>query len=98
MKLHSKELMTGLGEFFKVFGDPTRLRILEALSQKEMCVSDLVSLLDVSQSAISHQLAYLKSSNLVKANKDGKNVYYRIADDHIKIILEYGLEHISEVM
>ena len=98
MKQHSKELLFGLSEFYKIFGDTTRLRILDALLNRPMCVHDISEILNVSQSAISHQLKNLRSSNLVKTEKIGKNVYYSISDDHIKIILKYGLEHISEVM
>lgn len=98
MKLHSKELLYGLSEFYKIFGDQTRLRILDALLNKPLCVSEISELLDMTQSAISHQLKNLRASNLVKTEKIGKNVYYNISDEHIKIILKYGLEHISEVM
>ncbi len=98
MKQHSKELLYGLSEFYKIFGDPTRLRILDLLLNKPLCVNEISEILDVSQSAISHQLKYLRSSNLVKAEKTGKNVYYSISDEHIKIILKYGIEHIKEVM
>jgi ArsR family transcriptional regulator len=98
MKIHSKELLYGLSEFYKIFGDQTRLRILDVLINKPLCVNEISEILDISQSAISHQLKNLRSSNLVKTEKIGKNVYYSIADDHIKIILKYGLEHISEVM
>lgn len=96
MKLHSKELLYGLSEFYKIFGDQTRLRILDALLNKPLCVNELSEILDVSQSAISHQLKNLRSSNLVKTEKIGKNVYYSISDEHIEVILKYGLEHISE--
>ncbi len=98
MKLHSKELLYGLSEFYKIFGDQTRLRILDALLNKPLCVSEISELLDMTQSAISHQLKNLRASNLVKTEKIGKNVYYSISDEHIKIILKYGLEHISEVL
>lgn len=98
MQLHSKELLYGLSEFYKIFGDQTRLRILDALLNKPLCVNEISEILDMSQSAISHQLKNLRASNLVKTDKVGKNVYYSISDDHIKIILKYGLEHISEVM
>ena len=98
MKLHSKELLYGLSEFYKIFGDQTRLRILDALLNKPLCVNEISELLDVTQSAISHQLKNLRASNLVKTEKIGKNVYYNISDEHIKIILKYALEHISEVM
>lgn len=98
MELHSKELLYGLSEFYKIFGDQTRLRILDALLNKPLCVSEISELLDMIQSAISHQLKNLRASNLVKTEKIDKNVYYSISDEHIKIILKYGLEHISEVM
>lgn len=98
MKLHSKELMYGLSEFYKIFGDPTRLRILDVLLNKPMCVNEISEAIEVSQSAVSHQLKNLRASNLVKTEKIGKNVNYSISDDHIKIILKYGIEHISEVM
>lgn len=98
MKLHSKELLYGLSEFYKIFSDQTRLRILDALLNKPLCVNEISELLDMTQSAISHQLKNLRTSNLVKTDKIGKNVYYSISDEHIKIILKYGLEHISEVM
>ena len=98
MKLHSKALLYGLSEFYKIFGDQTRLRILDALLNKPLCVNEISELLDMTQSAISHQLKNLRASNLVKTEKIGKNVYYSISDEHIKIILKYGLEHISEVM
>lgn len=98
MKLHSKELLYGLSEFYKIFSDQTRLRILDALLNKPLCVNKISELLDMTQSAISHQLKNLRASNLVKTEKIGKNVYYSISDEHIKIILKYGLEHISEVM
>ena len=98
MKLHSKELLYGLSEFYKIFGDHTRVWILDVVLNKPMCVNDISEVLDLSQSAVSHQLKNLRTSNLVKADKDGKNVIYRISDEHIKIILKYGLEHISEVL
>lgn len=98
MKIHNKELLYGLSEFHKIFGDQTRLRILDVLVNKPLCVNEISEILDISQSAISHQLKNLRSSNLVKTEKIGKNVFYSIADEHIKIILEYGLEHITEVL
>ena len=88
MKLHSKELLYGLSEFYKIFGDQTRLRILDALLNKPLCVNEISELLDMTQSAISHQLKNLRTSNLVKTDKIGKNVYYSISDEHIKIILK----------
>lgn len=98
MNIHSKEFLYGLSEFFKIFADPTRLRILEVLINKPLCVNDISEKLNISQSAISHQLKYLRTSNLVKTEKIGKNVFYNISDNHIKIILEYGIEHLKEVI
>lgn len=98
MKLHSKELLYGLSEFYKIFADETRLRILDVLLNKPLFVNEISEILDMTQSAISHQLKNLRASNLVKTEKIGKNVYYSISDDHIKIILSYGLEHIKEVI
>ncbi len=94
--MHSKELIYGLAEFFKTFGDPTRLRILDLLLNSSMCVTEIADKLDVSQSAVSHQLRTLRASNLVKADKVGHTVNYSISDEHIEIILKYGIEHIKE--
>ena len=98
MKLHSKELMYGLSEFYKIFADATRLRILDVLVNGPIFVNDISLAIGVSQSAVSHQLKNLRASNLVKTEKIGKNVKYSISDDHIEIILKYGIEHISEVL
>ena len=95
MKLHSNELLYGLSEFYKIFGDQTRLKILDALTNKPLCVNEISELLDMNQSAISHQLKNLRASNLVRTEKVGKNVYYSISDNHIKVILNYGIEHIT---
>ena len=97
--MHSKELLNGLSEFYKVFGDLTRLRILDILlARNNMCVNDIAETLDVSQSAVSHQLKNLTSSNLLKADKRGQRVVYSIAHEHIEIILKYGVEHIKEMI
>ncbi len=85
-----------LADFYKVFGDATRIKILYVLSQSEMCVCDLANLLQMSQSAISHQLRVLKQMRLVKFRRDGKTVFYSLADGHIETILAQGMEHISE--
>ncbi len=90
-----EELFT-LAEFFKVFGDTTRIRILYALFQAEMCVCDIAHLLNMSQSAISHQLRVLKQAKLVKFRKEGRVVYYSLDDDHIKAIFDQGYQHIQE--
>lgn len=85
-----------LSEFFKVFGDTTRIRILHLLSINEICVHEISSILDISQSAISHQLKILRDTKLVKPRKAGKHVYYSLSDDHVLKIFENGLEHIKE--
>ena len=90
------EIINELSEFFKVFSDTTRLRILEVLLEKETSVGDISNKIKVSASAVSHQLSYLRSTNLVKTRKEGQVIYYSIADNHIKVIIEYGLEHIKE--
>ena len=85
-----------LAEFFKVFGDSTRIKILYVLSQSEMCVCDIATLLQMGQSAISHQLRVLKQMRLVNFRRDGKTVFYSLSDDHIQTILAQGMEHITE--
>ena len=90
------ETLFTLAEFFKVFGDTTRIRILYALFQSDMCVCDIAYLLGMSQSAISHQLRVLKQAKLVKFRKEGRVVYYSLDDDHIKAIFDQGYQHISE--
>lgn len=90
------EIINKLSEFFKVFSDTTRLRILEVLLERETSVGDISNKIKVSASAVSHQLSYLRSTNLVKTRKEGQVIYYSIADNHIKVIIEYGLEHIKE--
>ena len=85
-----------LSELFKMLSDSTRVKILYALSQGEMCVCDIVELLDVTQSAVSHQLRLLKQARLVKYRRSGKSAIYSISDDHVYTILSMGMEHISE--
>jgi ArsR family transcriptional regulator, lead/cadmium/zinc/bismuth-responsive transcriptional repressor len=85
-----------MAEFFKILGDPTRIRILSALSKEELCVCDLFVLLAMDQSAVSHQLKMLRLSRLVKARREGRMMYYSLADHHIEGIFKYGREHISE--
>lgn len=94
--MESKELLTELGDFFKIFADPTRIRILELLTEKEKCVGEIAEILGVSQSAVSHQLKLLRLANVVSTEKKGQMVTYRLADEHIRIIIQYGLEHIRE--
>lgn len=95
-KLLDDTSASDLANFFKVFADPTRIRILSALFVSEMCVCDLAVTLNMTHSAISHQLRTFKSANLVKSRKDGKVVYYSLADSHIAHIFDQGLEHIRE--
>ena len=85
-----------LAELFKVFGDSTRIRILFVLFEAEVCVCDLAETLNMTQSAISHQLRILKQSKLVNARRDGKSVFYSLADDHVRSIIAQGREHIEE--
>lgn len=85
-----------LAELFKVFGDSTRIRILYVLFEAEVCVCDLAEALNMTQSAISHQLKILKQSKLVKGRREGKSVFYSLADDHVRAIIEQGREHIDE--
>ena len=91
-----EEVLYDLAEFFKVFGDSTRIKILYVLLQSEMCVCDIGQLLNVSQSAVSHQLRLLKQMQLVKYRRDGKTIFYSLSDGHIKTILSQGLDHIEE--
>lgn len=95
-KMPMEETLYDLAELFKVFGDTTRVKILCALFESEMCVCDITSLLNMTQSAISHQLRVLKSAKLVKSRKSGKVVYYSLDDEHIKHIFDQGLAHVSE--
>ena len=85
-----------LAELFKVFGDSTRIRILFVLSSAEVCVCDLARALNMTQSAISHQLRILKQSKLVKSRREGKSVFYSLADGHVSTIIAQGREHIEE--
>jgi DNA-binding transcriptional ArsR family regulator len=91
-----EESLYDLADFFKMFGDTTRIKILWALSESEMCVCDLAALLNMTQSAISHQLRILKQVGLAKNRKEGKIVFYSLDDEHIKRILDQGMIHINE--
>ena len=95
-KMPQEESLYDLAELFKVFGDSTRIRILWSLHEAEMCVCDIAVLLNMTQSAISHQLRVLKQANLVKNRKEGKVVYYSLVDDHVREIFDQGLIHINE--
>ena len=95
-EMPEEEVLYVLAELFKVFGDSTRIKILYVLFQSEMCVCDIAQLLNMSQSAISHQLRVLKQAQLVKYRREGKTVFYSLADSHVTTILNQGLEHIEE--
>lgn len=94
--LPPEEDLYDLGELFKVFGDSTRICILYVLRESEVCVCDLAEALHMTQPAISHQLRILKQSKLVKSRREGKSVFYSLADDHVKTILDQGMDHICE--
>lgn len=91
------EIIYDLAEFFKVFADSTRMKIIYALMEKELCVCDIAKIVGTTQSAISHQLRVLKQSKLVKFKKEGKEVIYSLDDDHIAEIVKKGREHIEEL-
>ena len=91
-----EEELYDLAELFKVFGDPTRIRILFVLFEAEVCVCDLAEVLHMTQSAVSHQLKILKQAKLVSARREGKSVFYSLADDHVRTIIAQGREHIEE--
>ena len=91
-----EDTLYDLTELFRIFGDSTRVRILYVLFEAEMCVCDIAALLGMTQSAISHQLRALKNARLVKARREGKTVFYSLADDHVKTIINQGLEHVRE--
>lgn len=101
-QIHANEYHTDaktlyrLAQLFKIFGDPTRIRILYVLSEQETCVQDIADALEMTQSAISHQLRILKQSSLVKSRRDGKTIYYSLADNHVATIMAQGLEHVCE--
>ena len=91
-----EDTLFDLTELFRIFGDSTRIRILYALFDAEMCVCDIAGVLGMTQSAISHQLRALKSARLVKGRREGKTVFYSLADDHVKTIIHQGLDHVAE--
>lgn len=95
-QMPEEEILYDLAELFKVFGDTTRVRILCALFESEMCVCDISVLLNMSQSSISHQLRVLKSAKLVRYRREGKVVYYSLDDEHVKHIFDQGLAHVTE--
>lgn len=89
--------LSNLAELFKVFGDPTRLKILFVLFEADLCVCDLAETLNMTQSAISHQLKVLKQSRLVKNRREGKSIIYSLADDHVRLIVGQGRDHVEEM-
>ena len=90
------EYLYDLAELFKVFGDSTRIRILYALFESELCVGDIAQLLNLSQSAVSHQLKLLKDAKLVKFRREGKIIFYALDDEHVRTIIRMGMEHVEE--
>lgn len=95
-KMPEEELLYDLAELYKVFGDTTRIKILYVLFESEMCVCDIAQILNMSQSAISHQLRVLKQAQLVRFRREGKTVFYSLSDNHVRTIIDQGLEHIEE--
>ncbi|MBQ9148175.1 MAG: helix-turn-helix transcriptional regulator [Oscillospiraceae bacterium] len=91
-----KETLEQIANLFKGFCDPTRVHILSLLVEQELCVTDIAEAVELSQSAISHQLRLLKQMHLIKYRREGKNILYSLADDHVKTILQMGLEHVLE--
>ncbi|MDD6142726.1 MAG: metalloregulator ArsR/SmtB family transcription factor [bacterium] len=95
-EMPNEDVLFDLSELFKVFGDSTRIRILYCLFASEMCVCDIATLLNMTQSAISHQLSVLKKNKLVKSRREGKIVFYSLADSHVRAIINQGIEHVTE--
>ncbi len=95
-KKSSIEQLYDLAELFKFFGDSTRIRILYELIDSDICVADLAAALNMTQSAVSHQLRILKQSRLIKSRREGKQIFYSLDDDHVKKMIELGMEHITE--
>lgn len=94
--LPGDEILYDLAELFRVFGDTTRIKILYALFESELCVNDIAQVVGLSQSAVSHQLRLLKSSKLVKFRREGKAIYYSLDDDHVRSMIALGMEHTEE--
>lgn len=95
-EIPDEEILYDLAELFKIFGDSTRIKILYVLFESEMCVCDIAQLLGMNQSAISHQLRVLKQAQLVKYRRDGKTIFYSLADNHVRTILGQGMDHLTE--
>ncbi len=97
LEMSSEDVFEKLGDFFKMFSDSTRVKILHLLSKKELCVCDIASILKMSDSAISHQLRVLKASRLVKSKREGKSVFYSLDDSHVKDVITQGFNHINHI-
>ncbi len=95
-EIHEIETLYKLAELFKIFGDSTRIRILDTLTGQELCVQEIADELVMTQSAISHQLRILKQADLVRSRREGKAVFYSLADDHVATIMNQGMEHVCE--
>ncbi len=95
-KMIEDSIFLKISEDFKIFSDTTRLKILYALSQKELCVCDIAEVLEMTHSAVSHQLRLMRNNNLVKFKKEGKNVFYSLADEHVLIVMKMGIEYSKE--
>ena len=97
MEILDEDKIIDLAELFKIFGDSTRIKIINVLLNNELCVNEISESIGVSQSAVSHQLRILKQSKLVKYRKDGQTIFYSLDDDHVKKIFKLGVEHINEI-
>lgn len=95
-KMPPEELLCDLGDFFKTFGDSTRIRIVSALMSGDLCVNDIAAVLEMTESAVSHQLRVLRQSKIVRTRRDGKQIFYSIDDNHVGILFSVALEHIRE--
>jgi len=95
-KMSDDSVLCALGDFFRTFGDSTRVRIVSALTSGELCVCDIAAALDMTVSAISHQLRVLRQAKIVHTRRDGKQIFYSIADEHVGILFSVGLEHVME--
>lgn len=96
VEAYTEKAIFDLAELFKIFGDPTRIKILYAMLDTELCVNDISGCLQMSQSSVSHQLRILKTAKLVKSRREGKSIFYSLDDEHVRSILNMGMEHIME--
>lgn len=95
-RMHDEQTIVELAETFKVLSEPTRVRILHALAEEELCVCDIAAVVEMSSSAVSHQLRILRTARLVRSRKDGKMVYYSLDDEHVRNLFEEGIRHLEE--